>query len=96
MASRIPKNHYPLEKDERVQWFSAPHEDTVLVKTKTPDIFIKACATWHIVLYPILTEGQWTWFRINQMKNWSWVMFRWELDRLLIAICNGNPAKEAI
>lgn len=95
MASKIPENHFPLEKDERVQWFSSPHEDTVLVKTRYPSIFIEEVSLWHIILVPILTENEWTWFKITQRDNPEWIMFRWQLDRMLIAICDAHPDKEA-
>ena len=96
MASRIPENHYPLEKDERVQWFSSPHEDTVLVKTAFPYMFIREMYTWHITLKPIVWERGWCWFKIEQKLPLKWVLWRWQLDRMLIAICNGDPAREAI
>jgi hypothetical protein len=90
----IPENHYPLEKDGRVQWFSSPYEDTVLIKTRYPSIFIEEVSLWHIILTPVLTENEWTWFKVSQRDDPEWIMFRWQLDRMLIAVCNAHPDSE--
>lgn len=93
MDSRIPSNRGSIDGDERVQWFGAPHEGTVLVKTRNWGKIADEMKMWSITLTPITIDPEWVWFQITQPEPLEWTIWRGTLDRMLIACVNAEAVE---
>ena len=89
MDSKISlENAFPIQKDTRVLWTDA---EWVWVKTVHPSLLIEQAALYDVVLTPFKIQDGYTLLNIRQTPDSPWVMFRGELDRLLIKTLDDYP-----